>query len=428
MPTVEQIKFKTDVCYIPSQGMLKAQDSTQKLNLSEQYILTFLIDNHQRPVTKEELLKVGWPDRIVTEASLFQIIRALRVKLQEQQKGDIIETLPRVGYQIRDFQRETVSLSQQEQEESVAEKTWIKPALAVSTVAIMLGAVSWFYLNKDPNIPTFEVKHETIGTNKITYIALNAADLADLEQKADSIYQDNVEIFDKSTIKNRIIYMYKNMSGAYSVAWCTTEDNSNRCIPKTDFSYRISPEKWPAFAKLSSEQGEIFRDTPIIQTELSREPTAQVFTNYMDGSGIKSKVTHYYISKEEDGEMNYSFMSFITEKNSDYHHALSIRAAAVTIDPSKSQFIATTRIEPEMYHWAYADDGLNINKNKSIALNNEINLKNKHNALSVNHTYLLYHQDYLDLMLSASRGLYWVNNSQKVTELFRSSVAQATKK
>lgn len=126
MPTVEQIKFKTDVFYIPSQGMLKAQDSTQKLNLSEQYILTFLIDNHQRPVTKEELLKVGWPDRIVTEASLFQIIRALRVKLQEQQKGDIIETLPRVGYQIRDFQRETVSLSQQEQEQSVAEKNMDK--------------------------------------------------------------------------------------------------------------------------------------------------------------------------------------------------------------------------------------------------------------------------------------------------------------
>lgn len=94
MPTVEQIKFKTDVCYIPSQGMLKANDSTQKLNLSEQYILTFLIENHHRPVTKEELLKVGWPDCIVTEASLFQIIRALRVKLQEKQKGDIIETLP----------------------------------------------------------------------------------------------------------------------------------------------------------------------------------------------------------------------------------------------------------------------------------------------------------------------------------------------
>ncbi|MBE8127333.1 hypothetical protein Q8W15_03820 [Photobacterium damselae subsp. piscicida] len=102
----------------------------------------------------------------------------------------------------------------------------------------------------------------------------------------------------------------------------------------------------------------------------------------MDGSGIKSKVTHYYISKEEDGEMNYSFISFITEKNSDYHHALSIRAAAVTTEPSKSQFIATTRIDPEMYHWAYSDKDKTIDSDKSIVLNNEIGLKNKHNALN----------------------------------------------
>ncbi|KAB1505848.1 winged helix-turn-helix domain-containing protein [Photobacterium damselae] len=427
MPTVEQIKFKTDVCYIPSQGMLKANDSTQKLNLSEQYILTFLIENHHRPVTKEELLKVGWPDRIVTEASLFQIIRALRVKLQEKQKGDIIETLPRVGYQIRDFQRETISLSQQEQEEKAAQRNWVKPAIVVGALAVTLSSIAWFYFNQDPDIPTFQVKTETIGSNKITYIALTPTDLAELEQKADAIYQGNVEKFNKSTIKNRIIYMYKTSRGAYSVAWCRTKDNSDQCIPKTDFAYRISPEKWGEFAKLSSEQGEIFRDTPIIQTELSREPTAQVFTNYMDGSGIKSKVTHYYISKEEDGEMNYSFISFITEKNSDYHHALSIRAAAVTTEPSKSQFIATTRIDPEMYHWAYSDKDKTIDNDKSIVLNNEIGLKNKHNALNVTHTYLLYHQDYLDLMLSASRGLYWVNNSQKVTELFRSAVTKKHK-
>ncbi|WP_305810221.1 winged helix-turn-helix domain-containing protein [Photobacterium kishitanii] len=52
--------------------------------MSEQYILSYLIENHSTPVTKDDLLKVGWPDRIVTEASLFQVIRALRVKLNEK--------------------------------------------------------------------------------------------------------------------------------------------------------------------------------------------------------------------------------------------------------------------------------------------------------------------------------------------------------
>ncbi|WP_236689917.1 winged helix-turn-helix domain-containing protein [Photobacterium angustum] len=86
MPNTEQIRFQTNVCYIESQGVLKTPESTLKLNLSEQYILSYLIDNYGKPITKDELLNVGWPDRIVTEASLFQVIRALRVKLNEEKK------------------------------------------------------------------------------------------------------------------------------------------------------------------------------------------------------------------------------------------------------------------------------------------------------------------------------------------------------
>ena len=112
MANTEQIRFKTKVCFIASQGVLKTSESTLKLNLSEQYILSHLIENHSTPVTKDDLLKVGWPDRIVTEASLFQVIRALRVKLNEKNKGDVIETLPRVGYQIRDFTREDIDLNE----------------------------------------------------------------------------------------------------------------------------------------------------------------------------------------------------------------------------------------------------------------------------------------------------------------------------
>ena len=75
MPSTEQIKFRTGVYYIPSLCILKSSDSTQKLNQSEQYILTYLLDNHHRPVTKGELLTAGWPDRNVSEASLFQVLR-----------------------------------------------------------------------------------------------------------------------------------------------------------------------------------------------------------------------------------------------------------------------------------------------------------------------------------------------------------------
>ncbi len=128
--------------------------------MSEQYILSYLIENHSTPVTKDDLLKVGWPDRIVTEASLFQVIRALRVKLNEKNKGDVIETLPRVGYQIREFTREEVDLSEQKSNSTISninKKTIISAAILAIT---LFGSCVW-YMSLLQTEPThFLIEHE----------------------------------------------------------------------------------------------------------------------------------------------------------------------------------------------------------------------------------------------------------------------------
>ena len=80
-------------------------------------------------------------------------------------------------------------------------------------------------------------------------------------------------------------------------------------------------------------------DHAVIQSDLAREPTSQVFMHYIDNSGVQSKIVHHYASKGEAGALNYSYMSFITEHKTDFHHALSIRAATLSIVENHSPFL-----------------------------------------------------------------------------------------
>ncbi|MGF1879234.1 winged helix-turn-helix domain-containing protein [Photobacterium frigidiphilum] len=421
MSSTEQIKFRTDICYVPSLGILKSADSTQKLNLSEQYILTHLIENYGRPVTKDELLKAGWPDRIVTEASLFQVIRALRVKLHEEKKGDIIETLPRVGYQVRDFIREEVNLNTNVKSvNSDKKKSPLFIGCAFSGAVAIAGLSYYFFPEPVPTPAKYIITEDVISTNQLTLIGKTKADIVDLRTKTIEIYKEHKMLFDPSLIINRKVVGYKN-NDLYSFAWCRLDKQKN-CIENSDFSYTVTAEHWEQFSDFLSNNMKTYRETPIIQTELAREPTAQSFMNYLDGSGIHSKVIHYYISKEQSGALNFSFMSFITENNSDYHHALSIRAASIQeYDKAPSQFLKTMLITPEMFHWSY-QPSKEIIESKSIALTIERKMQDTYLNNRPNFSYLVYQQDYLNLFLNDKSGLYWLHNSEKNYNSLESTV------
>jgi DNA-binding winged helix-turn-helix (wHTH) protein len=421
MSSTEQIKFRTDICYVPSLGILKSADSTQKLNLSEQYILTHLIENFGRPVTKNELLKAGWPDRIVTEASLFQVIRALRVKLHEEKKGDIIETLPRVGYQVRDFVREEVNLNTNvELTNSDKKKSTLFIGCTIFGAVIVAGLSYYLFSEPEPIPDKYIIAEAVISTNQLTFIGKTKADIVDIRTKTIEIYKEHKMLFDPSLIINRRIIGYKH-NDLYSFAWCRLNEQDN-CIESSDLSYTVTAENWEQFSDFLSNNMKTYRETPIIQTELAREPTAQSFMNYLDGSGIHSKVIHYYISKEQSGGLNYSFMSFITEDKSNYHHALSIRAASVRdYDKTPSQFLKTVIITPEIFHWSY-QPSKEIIESKSVALTTEKNMQDIYLNNTPIFTYLVYQQDYLNLILNNDSGLYWLHNSEKNNRSLKSSV------
>ena len=60
-------------------------------------VLCFLIENANRLVSKAEIFKVVWPDVFVTDDSLTQCIREVRIALRDRGRR-IIKTVPRRGY------------------------------------------------------------------------------------------------------------------------------------------------------------------------------------------------------------------------------------------------------------------------------------------------------------------------------------------
>lgn len=78
-------------------------------------VLTYLVRNSGRLVTKDELISFAWPDTIVEEANLNKAIHHIRQFFGEAaNEQKYIETVSKHGYRfVADVKRvETVSISQ----------------------------------------------------------------------------------------------------------------------------------------------------------------------------------------------------------------------------------------------------------------------------------------------------------------------------
>ncbi|KHT61874.1 hypothetical protein RJ45_20285 [Photobacterium gaetbulicola] len=416
MPGQKQFKFTNELIFIPALGIIKSDTTSQKLNLSEQYILLYLIEHVNRAVTKEELLKAGWPDRVVSEASLFQAIRSLRVKLQEKTKGEIIETLPRVGYQITQI---TVEKYSNLSASKVIKKTapflpYI--AVAVSIFAIVLTGIHlWLSGYKYPEKPHYFTRTTMFQSSIVTLVATSETGIGELQHKLDELHLAYHQIENAPELDNVKLYAFKG-EDSYSLAWCRVDEN-NHCLPQTDFSYQIDEDGWSLFKLKVLQELPLSRQDPIVQTELAREPTSQVFLNFIDDSGIDSQVVYYYITQDEDNKLNFSYLNFISEEDTGYHHAMSISSAALTVIENESPFISTIEVKPIMYHWAYQPNEF-VNEDTSTAIRIESKVKNQFLGKTIGYSYLLYQQPFIDLVLNDQVGIYWVHNSEMDAKIF----------
>ena len=85
----------------PSERVLFRRDRPVPLTPKAIETLLALVERHGHLVTKEELLRIVWPDAFVEENNLAQHISALRRVLGESDgDGPFIETVPRRGYRF----------------------------------------------------------------------------------------------------------------------------------------------------------------------------------------------------------------------------------------------------------------------------------------------------------------------------------------
>src|SRR5262244_3772328 len=90
---------------------LRAADRTVALRPKSFEVLRYLVENADRLVTKDELIKAIWPNVVVADESLTHCVSEVRRAIDDRDQT-IIRTVPRRGYRFaatvsRDFKCNT---------------------------------------------------------------------------------------------------------------------------------------------------------------------------------------------------------------------------------------------------------------------------------------------------------------------------------
>lgn len=109
-PERNQVIFLGKNSFDPISGTLSGKDGQAiKMRAQTRSVLKALLDNSGSPVSKSDLIDKVWRGTIVTDDSLTQCISELR-KLLGDQNYKIIETFPKIGYQINIDRRDRASV------------------------------------------------------------------------------------------------------------------------------------------------------------------------------------------------------------------------------------------------------------------------------------------------------------------------------
>src|SRR5436190_1814774 len=88
-----------DIELDPAQGCLKRDGQQQRLRQKTLQVLLYLIEQRQRPVTREELRETIWPEISVGDNALEQCLAEIRRSLGDDRRHPrFVKTIPKVGY------------------------------------------------------------------------------------------------------------------------------------------------------------------------------------------------------------------------------------------------------------------------------------------------------------------------------------------
>jgi tetratricopeptide (TPR) repeat protein/DNA-binding winged helix-turn-helix (wHTH) protein len=145
---IEDIELDT------AQGYLKQDGQQHRLRQQTLQVLLYLIEQRQRPVTREELRQTIWPEVIVSDNALEQCLAEIRRSLGDDSRHPrFVKTIPKVGYcfigQVEEICPDEISASHMREVTTVEieyEEDSTPPGQSVETIPQTLsmpGLTQW---------------------------------------------------------------------------------------------------------------------------------------------------------------------------------------------------------------------------------------------------------------------------------------------
>lgn len=203
----------------PLQQLLVLVDSAAQSRLTLGFasgrLLELLLLKADAIVTREEIFAYAWPGRVVSQNSLNQAVSNLRELLGDEQQRQVIQTIPRRGYQFNSqflldpqelpVQSASVEepLVEPESPAVIAEKRLpsrrplVINALLVLLSLFLLGGLIW---RVDVGLllqPGLVVSSQQQGNQHLLYTAANATKLAALETDVAALRERLLKLADQ---------------------------------------------------------------------------------------------------------------------------------------------------------------------------------------------------------------------------------------
>ncbi|EAS41053.1 helix-turn-helix domain-containing protein [Photobacterium profundum] len=377
---------------------LKENERFIELNRAEREILCYLIQHANSVVKKKQLISAGWTRKEITTTSLFQTIRNLRIKLKEDEIGQIIEMVPRLGYQIKIDILSTSSVHKtiENPERPHKNKRYIIISLCL---LLIVCCFSLFYFSQHSKKYLHDIAYDN---NMNTFIYL-AKEMDDLE-----FLRDYTKTFvTPIDIENKLFFIAK-AGKYYSVAFCD-KNKQNTCKITTTkavtFDHFDLNEFWP----ILSLTGKANQAITLFDQDNKAPTAAKSFNLFLENGIVSNSIVQYFLQQKD--HLNWSFSGLNYRLNTDTNEFVAVAFKGGNFSLSKtsvSPFVAEITVNPEFLYWIQTEKELT---KLGISKPGEIE-EYFDNVYLSNHThksYIVFRQKDIILWFSEELGFYWFN-------------------
>ncbi|PSW16024.1 hypothetical protein C9J01_03175 [Photobacterium rosenbergii] len=406
----EKVKASAHVAQISENYFFDCQKKTLfttvgsiSLNRAEKGVLYKLITEAPNMVSKEELLTAGWARKEVAETSLFQTIRTLRIKLKEQEIGQVIELVPRLGYQIKiqgfvsyqDLYNIPEIPKQEKKKPLLNNKRYLIAAIAF---AICILSVSFLY----NNWPT-EYKYKLINDDKnntLVFLSMNQDDF-------DYLLQTSELFFKPAKLSNKLMFIHK-LDDEFSVAICTKTPDG--CDIDTAHAISFNHSELSTLWELLDNylpQVPPLAAMNVLKDNTTMQSGVKSYNIFLEDGDFTTNLSHHFVNQVDDSTWLFTSINYRPNSDQSEYIAASFRGGRSIMETeSKLPFLITVTNYPEYFYWV-----LSPADKAKLGINPPGPLETLTNDFYVDVekyiSYLLYRQPHLQLWLSEGYGFHW---------------------